>query len=50
MQKRFSFANTPNVLKEEWGSALVQSYGGAVYFVKFIDHSNRKVWASFLQH
>nr|GEV29833.1 retrovirus-related Pol polyprotein from transposon TNT 1-94 [Tanacetum cinerariifolium] len=32
-----------------WGSSLVKSHGGYVYFVTFIDDYSRKVWVYFLK-
>ena len=48
--------NTPKAEKLElvhtdvWGKTLVPSLGGSLYFVTFINDSNRKVWAYYLKH
>ncbi|ONK72653.1 uncharacterized protein A4U43_C04F21630 [Asparagus officinalis] len=58
-QKRISFkriGRTPKERKLElvhtdvWGPTSVQSTGGRLYFVTFIDNHSRKTWVYFMKH
>jgi len=58
-QERVSFSMVRKTLKAEklelvhtniLGKALIPSLRGSLYFVSFIDNSNRKVWAYFLKY